>query len=128
MGHMRHHAIVVTTWNHELIDQAHAKAVELGMSVSNVTSEVTNGFRSFLVAPDGSKEGWDQSDQGDQQRDAFIEWLDEQRYEDRSTALDWVVVQFGDDNRKPAIIRDSDQLNQDNPWTDEDDAAWAAPT
>jgi hypothetical protein len=62
MGYMRHHAIIVTSWKRELLEQAHARAVELGMSVSEVTGEVTNSYRSFLVAPDGSKEGWDTSD------------------------------------------------------------------
>jgi hypothetical protein len=123
---MRHHAIVVTSWKDDLLEQAHAKAVELGMSVSAITDPVTNDYRSFLVAPDGSKEGWDTSDKGDVARAAFIEWLDAQRYEDRSTALNWVVVQFGDDERETRIIRDSDQYNRDYPWTDADDAAWAA--
>lgn len=108
MGYMRHHAIVVTSWKTELLEQAHAKAVELGMSVSDVTSEGVNGYRSFLIAPDGSKEGWDKSERGDEQRAALIEWLDDQRYEDRSTALDWVVVQFGDGDQETLVIRDSD--------------------
>jgi hypothetical protein len=126
MGYMRHHAIIVTSWKRELLEQAHARAVELGMSVSEVTGEVTNSYRSFLVAPDGSKEGWDTSDQGDAARAALVEWLDDQRYEDRSTSLNWVEVQFGDDNRETRIVRDSDQYNRDHPWTDEDDLAWAA--
>ncbi len=137
MGYMRHHAIVVTSWKQELLEQAHAKATELGQrnpevppkrlwQVSEITPESTNCYRSFLVAPDGSKEGWDTSDAADAARAEFVQWLDEQRYEDRSTALDWVVVQFGDENRETRIIRDSDQYARDNPWTDEDDAAWAA--
>ena len=126
MGYMCHHAIVVTSWKGELLDQAHGKAVELGMSVSAVTNEVTNGYRSFLVAPDGSKEGWGTSDEGDAARAAFIEWLDEQRYEDRSTALQWVVVQYGDDELDTHVVRDSDQFTRDRPWTTSDDAAWIA--
>jgi hypothetical protein len=109
MGYMRHHAIVVTSWNVELMVQAHAKAIELGMSVSGITNEVSNGYRSFLVAPDGSKEGWGESDRGDDRRDALIKWLDGQRYEDNSTALKWVVVQFGDEEKETLVIRDSDQ-------------------
>jgi hypothetical protein len=113
MGYMCHHAIVVTSWNVELMVQAHAKAIELGMSVSGITNEVSNGYRSFLVTPDGSKEGWAESDRGDDRRDALIKWLDGQRYEDNSTALKWVVVQFGDEEKETLVIRDSDQCNRD---------------
>lgn len=108
MGYMCHHAIVVTSWQHDLLEQARAKAVELGMSVSEITPEVTNGYRSFFVAPDGSKEGWDTSDNGDAARDALVAWLDAQRYDDDSTPLAWVEIQFGDEELVTAIVRDSD--------------------
>lgn len=109
MGYMRHHAIVVSTWNYELLKQAYALAKSLGMSVSNITVEVINGYKSFLVAPDGSKEGWDESNLGDKQRKKLIKWMDAQRYEDDSTSLDWVVVQFGDEEHQTKIINDSDK-------------------
>jgi hypothetical protein len=93
MGYIRHHAIVVTSWKKELLEEAHAKAVELGMSVSDVTAEVTNGYRSFFVAPDGSKEGWGTSDRGDENRTALIEW-----FKDKAGYLDWVEVSYGGDD------------------------------
>lgn len=109
MGYVRHHAIVVTSWHQELLNQAHAKATELGMSVSNITAGVTNGHRSFLVAPDGSKEGWDESKRGDAQRAQLVEWLDDQRYDDDSTSIAWVEVQFGDERQHTLLIDDSDR-------------------
>jgi hypothetical protein len=136
---MCHHAIVVTSWKIELLIEAHAEAVALGTrdpgspfgrrlwEVSELTPESTNGYRSFFVAPDGSKEGWDTSDAGDGARQQFIDWLDAQRYEDGSTSLSWVVVAFGEDDHKPpAIIRDGGQYQRDHPWTEADDEAWAA--
>jgi hypothetical protein len=113
MGYMRHHAIVVSSWKAELLDQAHALAVSLGMSVTNITDEVTNGYRSFLVAPDGSKEGWDESNQGDDRRVELVGWMDEQRYDDSSTSIDWVVVQFADDDMESRIVLDSDQRSRE---------------
>ncbi len=109
MGYMRHHAIVVTSSAPKLLKAAHVKAVELGMSVTGITPEVTNGYSSFLVAPDGSKEGWAESDAGDVRRDQFTAWLDDQRYDDDSTSLGWVEVQFDDDEHETAIVRDSDE-------------------
>lgn len=108
MGYMRHHAIVVTSWKEDLLKQAHDKALELEMSVSNITDVVTNCYQSFLIAPDGSKEGWDESDKGDENRREFIEWADGQRYDDDSTALSWVEVQFGDEELETVIVADSD--------------------
>lgn len=109
MGYMRHHAIVVTSWKPELLAEAHAKAREIaGALVSPIVEGVTNGYASFLIAPDGSNEGWEDSDRGDAQRAAFLTWADAQRYSDVSTALDWVEVQFGDGERETRIVNDSD--------------------
>ena len=113
MGYMCHNAIIVTSWNKDLLEQAHAKAIDLGMSVSEITAEVTNRYRSFLVAPDGSKEGWDTSDLGDSRRDELVAWMDDQRYEDDSTSLGWVEVQFADENLETRIVRDSDARARD---------------
>ncbi|ATN88863.1 hypothetical protein [Acinetobacter baumannii] len=109
MGYMRHHAIVVTSWDQKLLAEAHAKAVELGACVSPLVNGHINMYQSFLVAPDGSKEGWDTSDEGDAQRAALVEWLDAQRYDDDSTCLSWVEVQFGDEELHTCIVADSDE-------------------
>lgn len=105
MGYMCHHAIVVTASDDDLIAAAHAKAINLGMSVSPITNVVTNGYRSFLVAPDGSNEGWGTSDCGDGQRDAFVSYLRDLAWEDGSSRLGWVEVQFEDDYDDTAIVR-----------------------
>ncbi|AIK69270.1 hypothetical protein PBI_MINERVA_61 [Mycobacterium phage Minerva] len=109
MGYMRHHAIVVTSWDQKLLAEAHAKAVELGACVSPLVDGRINMYQSFLVAPDGSKEGWDTSDEGDAQREALVEWLDAQCYDDDSTCLSWVEVQFGDEELHTCIVADSDE-------------------
>jgi hypothetical protein len=111
MGYMRHHAILITTFSEEDIKSAHEKAVEIfGDTVSEVRESKINGYRSFAVFPDGSKEGWTDSDAGDSQRAQFVAWLNEHRYEDNSTSYDWVEVQYGDDNHETKIINDSDEL------------------
>lgn len=107
---MRHHTIVVTSWKLELLQEAHAKAVELGArdpevvgsrlwQVSELTPESTNGYQSFFVAPDGSKEGWDTSDRGDRSRAILTDWLDEQ-----AGYLDWVEVSYGGDDYDCATV------------------------
>jgi hypothetical protein len=109
MGYMRHHAIVVTSWKDDVLEAAHVRALEIFKHVAPVTPAVINGYRTFLVAPDGSKEGWDESDAGDIARGQFIDWLNAQRYGDGSSYLQWVEVQFGDDNRETRIVHHGDE-------------------
>lgn len=97
MGRIAHHAIVVTTWKPELLVEAHRKAEEFGCAVSSIVVSPINGYRSFLVAPDGSKEGWSDSDRGDEQRDKFIAWMNSKAYDDGSNALRWAEVFYGED-------------------------------
>lgn len=112
MGYMRHHAVLVTSWDSPVIELAHEVATKLvdrydvhPCIVSPVTEQATNGYRSFAVFPDGSKEGWKASDQGDGYRQALVEYLDSQRHGDGSSNLDWCLVQYGDDNHDNRVLR-----------------------
>lgn len=102
---MRHHAIVVTSWNTDLMKNAHKQANGMFPWISELSDEGVNGQVSFFIPPDGSKEGWAESDVGDAQRKAFLDWCDKQAYEDGSNALDYVEVFFGDDNNETGILR-----------------------
>jgi hypothetical protein len=99
MGYMSHHAIVVTTWDEALIKEAHAEASELFPWVSPISPVAINGYRSFFVPPDGSKEGWPYSNMANGLRDRFVEFLVVRR------CLDWVEVQFADDGEDNKITR-----------------------
>ena len=104
MGYMRHHAIVVTSWNLDLLRKARAKAFGLSLKPTEITPIGVNDYRSFLCPPDGSKEGWAESDVADLARKKFIESLDEMRYDDGSSSVAWVCVQFGDDDGDAKVI------------------------
>lgn len=107
MGWQRHDAIIVTCCDDVAnIEEAHRVAVEICANVSPLTGSMINGYRSFLVAPDGSKEGWAESDQGDGERAKFIEWLESQRYEDGSSPYDWVEVRFANDGPAKIVAED----------------------
>jgi hypothetical protein len=106
MGYMRHHAVVVSSFRKEYAEEARQKAVELGMSVSELLGPVVNGYHSFFVGTDGSKEGWNDSNDGDKKRDALAAYLDSMR--DNNRWAEWIEVQYGDDEGESAIIRGSD--------------------
>jgi hypothetical protein len=110
MGYMRHHTIVVTSWDAPRIEAAHTKALELfeRRLVSEITPLAVNHYRSFFIAPDGSKEGWPESDENDEARQAFIEYLQDVGGGEDGY-IDWVAVQFGDDEHETKLIDDSDR-------------------
>lgn len=104
MGYIRHNAIIVTSWEDEAIVEAAAMARQIGLQVLGPSDEALNGYRSVLVCPDGSKEGWDESDRGDERREGFKNWLDDQRYEDGSTSLCWAEIAYGGDYQTAEIV------------------------
>ena len=113
MGYMRHHMIVVTTFDEQLIQLAHAKATEIFVrpnhhgrivGVTPIVTSMVNHYYSFFVPTDGSKEGWSDSDDGDQNRAEFIAWLESQRYEDLSSPFKWAEVQYGDEQRDNRVL------------------------
>ena len=109
MGYMRHHAIVVTGFGDRVVT-AHEVARAIFADdddplhgppapVTPLTNEVTNGYRSFAVLSDGSKEGWGASEKGDAARDKLIAWLREDDY------CVWAEVQYGDEERQNKVTR-----------------------
>lgn len=104
MGYMRHHAIIVTSWERESLEKAHAEAKATFPDVTSIAKGTSNGYCSFLIPPDGSKEGWDESKDGDKRREDFLSWLEIHRY-DGDARLQWAEVQFGDEDGDNRIIQ-----------------------
>jgi hypothetical protein len=114
MGHMAHHAIVATGYSPH-VERAHIIAVA-EEAKTNVTPGFTrplpivgpligswaNGYRSFLIAPDGSKEFWQESDRGDDLRSRIIA-----RWRAEDVWIDWVLISFGGDDSDRAEIVDN---------------------
>ncbi len=92
MGTIQHHAIVVTCWNDSIHGHRAVAAAIFGEGqVSAVTEVTTNSYSSFFVAPDGSKDGWEESNEGDARRAKFVAYL-------KSTQGSpyWVEVGYGE--------------------------------
>lgn len=119
MGYMRHHAIIVTAWDNS-IQKAHAEAIRLFhipptgpasydrvAEVTDITPESVNGYRSFFIAPDGSKEGWGHSDTGDTARNAFVHWLMDAPKRDQY--FQWVELQYADESGHNHIVRSNQE-------------------
>ena len=104
MGYIRHNAIVVTSWADKAIEAAADFADDLGLQVIGPSEKKMNCYRSLLICPDGSKEGWEESRHSDSLRHAFRLWLNAQRYEDGSSPIEWVEVAYGSDDANAEIV------------------------
>ncbi|EOR24999.1 hypothetical protein A499_06345 [Niallia nealsonii AAU1] len=108
MGYIRHNTIIVTGDNQcvpKKVTEVHEKAKELfGTLVSEIIEGKTNGYVTFMVAPDGSKEGWDMSDEYDIKRKELADFIDSKAYGDGSNHIQFVDVAF-DENFEVAIDR-----------------------
>ncbi len=106
---IRHHAIIVTTANANLLFECYAQAQQLGCQISNIVASCDGHFMSFLVAPDGSSERGGMSHDEDAHRDRLIRWMDQRRDADGDSPFSWVEVQYGDDERQTRVVRHSDE-------------------
>ena len=104
MGRIVHDAIVVTTSDCRPdglpdIDAFRASLPEdFRQLVVGPIPAPLNGYVSYAFLPDGSKEGWGASDEGDTYRAQFAA-LFSQSYSDGSTHDDAVAIRFGGDFR-----------------------------
>jgi hypothetical protein len=110
MGQILHHGIIVTA---SLIDIQKAKIVaerifyqpdnpELTL-VSSLVPSFWNSSHSFFIAPDGSNEGWEPSDEYDMKRANFIQWLKSKAWEEGSNPYKWVEVVYGESDNGPFV-------------------------
>lgn len=114
MSYTRHHAIIVTSWQPDGIRAAREFALGLGCTVTEIVGSPVNAYETFIVVPDGSNGGWDESTLGNERREALVAWLsDRARYEDRRY-YDWAEVQYGDGERNDRLVRSSASVDHDD--------------
>lgn len=108
MGYMKHHAIIVTSYDHVRLEACRNKAIELFHSqVSDIVFPVVNLHESFLIGTDGSDEGYNESDTGDEKRFEYRIWLENFCFSDGSSAVQWVELSYADDYDDPKILNHS---------------------
>lgn len=119
MGYTCHHSLVITG-SFSAVVTARAKALELVAQaeaklplslVSEILLADLNDVATCIIAPDGSNEGWPESDAGDAFRAAMIEWLRKAKKEDE-IYVDWVLIQYGDDYGITYIVDHSDKAKE----------------
>jgi hypothetical protein len=100
VGYIQHDAVIMTVSSYQPgpdID-AFRESIpeEFRRLVIGPVEAVTNGYRHYVLLPDGSKEGWDTSNAGDEIRERFTGLFGE-RYDDGSSPQQGVHVTYGGD-------------------------------
>jgi len=115
MGYIRHDAIIATSWNDKHIAAARAKAEEIGLTCSEIVESPINGYKSFMIAPDGSKEGWGDSDKGIAMRAEWVAWMRSHDPEKEPCMwVDWAHVNFGGDDDELSTLADHSGISCEN--------------
>jgi len=110
MGQMHHHSIVVTSGDQKLLEKTYKKANKLfGILVTPIMQSVINGYFTYFISPDGSKEYWDSSNAYNDHREEFIDYLKSFKYDDGSTSINYCEFCYGgeSDGFKTCIINHS---------------------
>lgn len=99
MGYIKHDSIIVVGFDERVL-KAHDKAiVQFKGLVSNLVEGGMNGYVSFFIGPDGSNEGWEESDAFDMKRIKYKKFLDK-------SELTWAHVVLGSDYKEDTKIED----------------------
>lgn len=107
MGYIKHHAIIVTTWSPERMKTLTDYLDGTTARYSAQDKASTNGYLSAILFPDGSKEGWTDSDIDDDIRDELVGWLKSQCHEDGSSWFEWAEFGYGNDPGFAEVERSS---------------------
>lgn len=108
MGYIRNKCIVVSGWGAKRVSTARDRAIafyaENGVEklVGELVPHAVNGGAAFLIAPDGSKEGWGTSDQGDAAEAEFIAFLKGKG--GRELYLEWAHILIGGDDGEYRVL------------------------
>ncbi len=107
MGVINHNAVIATTWSEKSflkmqewvasLEPFNTPAKSNPQELFHYANSLVNCYYTVILTPDGSKEGWDDSDRGDELRDRFVEQLGTVgKYEDGSSNWEWVEVSYGE--------------------------------
>ncbi|MCU0431629.1 MAG: hypothetical protein MUF42_16830 [Cytophagaceae bacterium] len=110
---IKHHGIIVTGQSKPLIKEIRQKAIEIFKThmeagfgyrlVGEIQESLINNFFTFMIFPDGSKEGHETSEDGDVVRKKIVEYLDEVN-SSSPDKINYVELYYGTDDHESGIL------------------------
>lgn len=118
MGIEYHEAIIISCYTRKTAMKYYKVAKECFSicPISCPTKEATNSISSFMISPDGSKEGWDTSTTADKERLRFIDCIIKQSR--KLGGCEWVWVKFGYDVDNPYVVKGTNHNPMGNNYYD----------
>ncbi len=119
MGYIRHKALIVTgsDYNDSDYNDAVSKCqhfaekqyenTDVPKGVVTPIYSGVNGYTSFAILPDGSKEWWDTSNDSDECVREIIKKIESYRDEDGEPSIHYAYVQLYDDNGVVELLESS---------------------
>jgi hypothetical protein len=104
MSVINHNSIIATTLDKKEFERV-AKWIENNFSPEVIDlfafkSSLVNGYQTIVMVPDGSNEGWEESNLADEARNEFIAELEKANFSDGSSPWSYVEVGFGEYGQK----------------------------
>ena len=114
MKNIKHHSIIVTSNDFSTLELVRKEIVFLfgknmearqgEQLISPIIPSLINKFCSFFIAPDGSKEGYDASDDADLIRRKTLDFLNSLSERNGENAVRFVEVCYGADDQKAMVL------------------------
>lgn len=114
MKNIKHHTIVITSNEKPKLESLRNAIINLykekmeakkgGQLVTPLFESLINNFNTFYVIPDGSKEGYDASDDGDLIRKLIVQLCEKYKEADGSNPIRYAELYYGDDDNKSEIL------------------------
>ena len=115
MRNIKHHCVIITTHNIDVIKKIREKVLELfklNMEAGNAyklvgepVESLINNYYTLVIYPDGSKEGHETSEDGDIVRKKVTEVVDEFIKSSKDADISYVELYYGSDDGKAGIVR-----------------------
>jgi hypothetical protein len=129
VGYIAHHTVIVTGHaGFGRLAEVHELAKEIFVNtscvVTSILGPVSNGTCFFYITPDGSKEGWADSAEGDASRSVFF--TQASQIEDHYCHI--LSLRFGGDDSHRTEVEYNNELEEDEPDELEEDGEEAGIT
>jgi len=114
LKNIKHHTIVITSNDKVQLDSLRNKVINIykekmeakkgAQIISPIIESLINSFSTFYVVPDGSKEGYDASDDGDIVRESIVDLINSFDQAGKENIFRFVEIAYGEDGIVPQII------------------------
>lgn len=103
MGVENNECVIATTWNLDAMREIREWVKTLSHKVQPLfvfVPSIVNDKETLILAPSGSKKGWDEDKRHEVLRNELINLINSFNYEDGSSPFDWVEVGYGEFGQK----------------------------